>query len=559
MSFSWKDRQVSLATLVENPPELLIIGGGVVGCSIAAHAARMGINVVVLERDDLASGASGNSTGLAHAGLRYLAQGRLSYVFHESRERARLQDLAPQWVRPFNFVLPVYETDPFPLWMVRIGTSIYDVFARVDAFLSKRPLSRTHRALSPEEVRGKIPGLRSEGLVGGVEYYVDARLDDARFTLGYAQQAAQHGARIITHCSVTDITVSSDDVHPLVVCKDTLTGKTNEFSAPLVMNATGAWIDVLRKMAGLGGAIVQKSKGVHVVVDHIADSPLIMSTAVKGRVFFVIPLDSETSLIGTTDSAFETNPDDVGPDPKDVQELLQQLFYFFPYLKQGPNLLEAIEGYKQVHVRSVYWGIRPLLRQAGPSWNASREHKLIKDMSRIWALVGVKLTAARAAGLEAAKEAWLFLRTKAPFPNVTWDSLPGGELWDYERFVADAQKRFKLGPESNDIIKHLVSTYGTRYVEVMQWAQRDPRYSERVLPGEPWIIAEIIFSAHEEMAMTLNDFLWRRGKWALKRRLKNETVHLIALHLGATLGWSEADIERELRNYQHEQMMHSRF
>src|SRR5882672_10420207 len=105
MSFSFKNRESALASITTRRPELLIIGGGVVGCSIAAHAARMGLDVLVIEKEDIASGASGNSTGLAHAGLRYLAQGRLGYVFREGRERHRLQDLAPQWVQPFNFIL----------------------------------------------------------------------------------------------------------------------------------------------------------------------------------------------------------------------------------------------------------------------------------------------------------------------------------------------------------------------------------------------------------------------------------------------------------------------
>src|SRR5262245_50686687 len=202
MSFSIKDRQAALASLAATPPELVIIGGGVVGCSISAHAARLGLNVLLLEKDDIAAGSSGNSTGLAHAGLRYLAQGRVGYVFHESRERHRLQDLAPQWVQPFNFLLPVYKTDPYKFWMVRLGTVIYDVLSWIDSFLTRRSAARRHRVLSVEDVKGKIPGIRTDDLVGGIEYYVDAKLEDTRFTLGYAQQAAQHGARVVTHCTV---------------------------------------------------------------------------------------------------------------------------------------------------------------------------------------------------------------------------------------------------------------------------------------------------------------------------------------------------------------------
>jgi glycerol-3-phosphate dehydrogenase len=556
MSFSWKDRQSAIDSVQGNPPELVVIGGGVVGCSTAAHAARFGLNVLLLEKEDLAAGASGNSTGLAHAGLRYLAQGRVGYVFHEGRERHRLQELAPQWVSPFNFLLPVYKEDPYKFWKVRLGTWIYDLLGCVDSWLTHRPLIRRHRVLSAAEVKGKIPGLRSDSLVGGIEYYVDARLQDSRFTLGYAQQAARYTARVATHCEVIAVDVSADSPLVRVVAKDLRTQKTFEFRTSLVVNASGAWIDLVRQMNELPGSVLQNSKGIHLVVDAIAPTPLIMSTATKGKVFFVLPIDAERSLVGTTDTPISLPPDAVRPDDKDVMELLQLLFHFFPYLKQGPNLLEAINSYKQVHVRDVYWGIRPLLRQGTSTLDASREHKLIKDLPRFWSMPGVKLTAGRAAGHETAVEAWRFLRQDTTLPAVTMDSLPGGELWDLDRFMNDAQKRFKLGAQSEDLMRYLVSMYGTRYVEVLQWAQREPRFSERVLPEEPWIYAQAAYSVNEEMVVTLNDFLWRRTKWAHYRDLPADVIEDLATIFGQVLNWSEVERQKQFEDYQTELKKH---
>jgi glycerol-3-phosphate dehydrogenase len=555
MPFSFKDREASLASLLVDPPELLIIGGGVVGCSIAAHAARLGLDVLLIEKDDIASGASGNSTGLAHAGLRYLAQGRLGYVFREGRERHRLQELAPQWVQPFNFVLPIYKGDPYKFWMIRLGTLIYDALGWLDALITKRPLVRRHQVLSAEAVKAKIPGIRAEDLVGGIEYYVDAKLQDARFTLGYAQQAAQHGARILTHCEVGSV-ITSGDTHFKVAARDLMSDQNLEFTTSLVINAAGAWIDGVRHQAGMGSNLVQMSKGIHLVVDHITDSPLIMSSAAKGKVFFVIPIDAERSLLGTTDTPVSLSPDEVRPDSRDVMELLQRLFYYFPYLKQGPNLLEAIEGYKQVHVRDVYWGIRPLLHQSGSTLKASREHRLVKDLQRFWSFPGVKLTAGRAAGHEAALEAWNLLRKGVPIPAVTWDSLPGGELWDFNRFVMDAQRRFNLGANSEALVKYLISMYGTRYVEVLQWAQREPEFSEPLLTEEPWIPAQAAYAVHEEMVLTLNDFLWRRTKWAHYRDLPDAVVEKIAATMGRYLSWTESDNQKQIHQYQAELKKH---
>ncbi len=555
MSFSYKDRQNALSSPVENAAELLVIGGGVVGASTAAHAARLGLNVLLIEKEDIAAGASGNSTGLAHAGLRYLAQGRIGYVFHEGRERYRLQELAPQWVQPFTFILPVYKNDPYPFWMARLGTFLYDVLGWIDALLTKRSLVRRHRVLSADAVKAKIPGLRAENLSGGIEYYVDARLEDSRFTLGYAQQAAQHGARVLTHCEVTSIASGANGVSK-VVCCDRLNGQTFEFSSTLILNASGAWIDEVRQKAGMGGQHVQKSKGIHLVVDHVCDFPLIMSSAAKGRVFFIIPVDSERTLVGTTDTVVSGQTDDALPDARDVNELLQQLLYFFPYLKQGPNLTDAMESYKKIHVRDVYWGVRPLLFQSGPTAMASREHRLIKDIPGFWSFPGVKLTAGRAAGEEAALEAWNYLRPQVPMAAVTWDALPGGDLGDLPSYTEYAQKRFKMGAHSETLIPYLISMYGTRYRELLQWAQREPHFSEPLLPGEPWILAQAPYAVHEEMVLTLNDFLWRRTKWAHLRDLPEAVVQKIAEILGHYLSWTPEELNNQIRDYKAELKKH---
>ncbi len=549
MSFSWKDRQAYLSSLEENPPELLIIGGGVVGTSIAAHAAEMGLNCALVEKTDLASGSSGNSTGLAHAGLRYLAQGRFFYVFHESRERRRLQEIAPHWVRPFNFVFPVYRGDPFRLWMVRLGTWIYDTMGWLDARLRRRKPAPPHRVLEPKSILERFPGLRFEGLTGATEYFVDAQLQDSRFTLGWAQKAAQKSARIMTSVEVTALKCFPDGVPQTAVCFDRLSGKSFEIKTPLLINATGAWIDSVRVRAGLSRPVVSTSRGIHLIVDHIVSSPLIFSTEVPGRVFFILPIDSDRSLVGTTDTPCEGSPDETEPQAAEIQELIRRLFHFFPYLKQGTHLMEAIELYKQVHVRDIFWGVRPLLRQSsGAIHEASREHALLKDSQGFWSVPGVKLTAARGVGYQVASQAWKQLR-KRPVPQIPETPLPGGDIPDYERYVDDARRRFRLGRESGEIISHLVSTYGSRYVEVLQWAQREPHYSERLVPDEPWILAEVAYAAHEEMVLSLNDFLWRRVKWAHYKDLSQESLLSIAQILGQFLGWSKEDHDTQLGEF----------
>src|SRR3954468_12644200 len=157
MSFSWKDRQTAIETCSTRAAELLIVGGGIVGCSIAAHAALLGMDCVLVERNDFAAGTSGNSTGLAHAGLRYLQQGRVSYVFHEARERLHLERLAPHWVQPFPFLYPVYKGDPSPLWLIRFGTALYQKLYRLASLGTGMHIGAPYRVVSPDELLERIP------------------------------------------------------------------------------------------------------------------------------------------------------------------------------------------------------------------------------------------------------------------------------------------------------------------------------------------------------------------------------------------------------------------
>jgi glycerol-3-phosphate dehydrogenase len=554
MDFSSKEREAALQSLETRPAELLIIGGGIVGCSLAAHASQLGLNCVLLERSDLASGASGYSTGLAHAGLRYLAQGRVRYVLHEARERLRLEQLAPHWVRPFSFLFPVYKGDPFRLPLVNLGTAIYDRLYRFALrSVPQGKISSGYRRVSRDELFQRIPGLASGGLAGGTEYFVDARLSDCRFTLGFAQKAASNGARVITYAPVESFT---NDRRRLdgILGKDRVSGRPLHLKARLIVNATGGWIDVIRQLAGLSGRVLRNSKGIHLIVDRLAETPLILSTHIRGQVFFVLPIGKRLSLVGTTDTPLEGSPDDVRPTGADVSELVEHLFRFFPDVRAiGTTPEHASLIYQREHVHEVYWGVRPLLSGGRSTIHASREHRLIKESNGLWSVPGVKLTAGRAAGEEVAREAWRALRT-SPCPAKTVETLPGGEFSDFGSFVKRAQAR--TPNLSEDALKYLIGRYGTRYGEVLAWVAKDPSYGERVHPEEEWLYAEAAYAAHQEMVLTLNDFLWRRSRWARLRELPEEVLLRITHILAGELGWSSLEERRQISDFKEELRIH---
>ena len=553
MKFSWKERETAVETLESRPTELLVIGGGVVGCSIAAHAALLGLDCVLMEREDFAAGTSGNSTGLAHAGLRYLAQGRVRYVLKEARERLILERLAPQWVRPFSFIFPVFKGDPFGLTAIRLGTALYEGLYRIASWGTGAQVETHYRLMAPEEIQQRIPGIKKEGLKGGTEYFVDARLTDSRFTLGFAQKAADLGARVINHISVQSFTEDEGRLTGVIV-RDGKSHKLHRLKARQIINATGSWIDVLRKQAGLEEPVLQNSKGIHLIADRIADIPLIFSTSVPGQIFFVLPIGRLLSLIGTTDTPYSGAPDLVRSAPEDIAELVQQLFRFFPKLKPSADSPEeAIRKYQNKHIHEVYWGLRPLLRDGKSTLKASRDYRLLKEEKGLWSVPGVKLTAGRIAGEHVAREAWRRLRGTPP-PHRKLVTLPGGEFGDFNSYVQQA--RSKLSVYSDDELKYLIGRYGTLYTEVLHWADQDQSYRDRVLPDEFWIYAEAAYAVHQEMVLTLNDFLWRRVRWARLRDLSDSTVQRIAEILGRYLEWTKPQLKEQIDAFKKELNVH---
>jgi glycerol-3-phosphate dehydrogenase len=227
---------------------------------------------------------------------------------------------------------------------------------------------------------------------------------------------------------------------------------------------------------------------------------------------------------------------------------------FFPKLKsKSESIDQAVKDYQKQHVHEVYWGLRPLIRQKKSTLYASREHALIKESNGLWSVPGVKLTAGRVAGENAARQAWGHLRGNSA-PRRKLNTLPGGEFGDFRSYVMQA--RNKMGTYSDDQLKYLIGRYGTLYTEVLRWTERDTTYREKVVPDEQWMYAEVAYAVHHEMAMNLNDFLWRRSRWARLRELPSAVLHRIADIMGHYLGWSKPDIHAQLAAFQKELKLH---
>lgn len=396
--------------------DLAIIGGGINGCGIARDAALRGLKTALIEKEDFASGTSGRTTKLIHGGIRYLEQLDLKLVCDGLAERRLLLDLAPSFISPLKFLIPVYKNDPRPLWLMKLGVSLYDILA------GKKKIA-PHRALSKSEVCALKTGVIEEGLIGGIIYF-DAQVDDVKFCIANAKSAAENGAIIANHCEAVGLLKKEKEGSGLnnqqiagILAKDAITGETFEIKAKVVVNASGPWSDkVIAMDEPQRRPFLRPTKGAHIIYPKLLSDRAILISAYKDkRVFFVIPYKG-CSIIGTTDTDYKGSPDAVYAEQDDVNYLISEAQRVFPNLciKHDEALI-------------TYAGLRPLLSSAPTAlpWKTSREHAILKTKGNLISVGGGKYTTYRLISEEAVDavieslglKKTPCLTRKEPFPN----------------------------------------------------------------------------------------------------------------------------------------------
>src|SRR3954465_5424827 len=222
-----------------SPWDMVIIGGGATGVGVAVDAASRGYDVLLLEQHDFGKGTSSRSTKLVHGGVRYLEQGNIALVMEALKERGLLRQNAPHLVSNLAFVVPNYDWWEAPFY--GLGLKVYNELAGKYGFGSSEILSR-------EETLARLPTIKTDGLRGGVVYY-DGQFDDARLLINLAETAAEQGATLMNYVRVVGMTKGAGVFVDGIVAADQETGRQWTIPARVVVNATGAFSDSVRRLA----------------------------------------------------------------------------------------------------------------------------------------------------------------------------------------------------------------------------------------------------------------------------------------------------------------------
>jgi len=534
--------------------DLLVIGGGITGAGIARDAALRGLKVALLEKSDFGSGTSSKSSKLIHGGLRYLQHAEFGLVFEAVSERTLLLKLAPHLVKPQLFLVPTFRGQYPGRFVLGCGMWMYDA-------LSKFAAPDRHRAYRKKGVQKIEPGLKADGLTGGVTYY-DGMTDDARLTLETILDAVRAGAKVLSYARVRGFVEDSTGIVQGVTVADVLDEtRTTTLFAKVTVNSTGPWSDLVLRLLrhNQPAPMVRPTKGVHILVDAArlpVQHAVVMTVPKDGRIIFAIPwADPESpaasrTVIGTTDTDYHGDPDRVAADAADIDYLLEVANFFFPESKLVPD-----------DVLATWAGLRPLVMPSSDGLDASsvsREHRILSRPGLV-TIIGGKLTTYRRMAAQLLSEAYKQLGVTEP-PCATLDRpLPGATDWkpptdDFDPVAELTEELVALNLPGIDrqVARHLATTYGVRARTIVEKIQQggDPSASDRLDPELPFLYAEVDLAVTVDLAVRLDDVLSRRMPLLLLARDQGlGCADKVAERIAKLRNWSTERTELELRHY----------
>ena len=472
--------------------DLLVIGGGINGAGIARDAAGRGLDVCLVEKDDLAAHTSSASTKLVHGGLRYLEHYEFRLVRESLIERERLLRIAPHIIWPMRFVLP-HDDGLRPSWLLRLGLFLYDHIGGRKLL----PPTRTVSLREPPHAE-----VLEERLVKGFEYS-DCWVEDSRLVVLNCLDAKERGAEIRTRTECIGLerrgqvwiaTLKSGDGEHRVVARQ-------------VVNAAGPWVDGVlgRAVPGKAHENLRLVKGSHLIFPRLFDHEYAYIFQNRdNRIVFAIPYEHDFTLVGTTDVGFEGDPSGIEISGAEAQ-----------------YICDAVNEYLRVDVTpdqavSSYAGVRPLYDdKSAANSTVTRDYVFEVDRGEdgkappILSIFGGKITTYRKLAVHALE--------KLGYSGSSWTAdevLPGGDLGeceDGEEFAPNFAWAYERW--SPPAIFRMARAYGSRITAIIGTFDAPADPGSEVAPG--LFEAELRYLVEHEFARSAEDVLWRRSKLAL--------------------------------------------
>lgn len=513
-------RKIATQKLNAEAFDICVIGGGIHGVSVARDAALRGYRVVLLEKNDFASGTSSRSSKMLHGGIRYLEQGNLRLVKTALQERNFYLNAAPHLCRVQEFFFPIIPGKTRGALLTRMGLGLYDVLATVAGGQRKIPFHRSVSRKNRDVVALAEYGLKAQRMFS----YFDGQMDDARLVVETACDATRLGAVLLNYAELCKVT-RGKDTSTIYWC-DKLTGENSKFSAKVIVNTAGPWAPQIAEICGIAPLKVCYSRGTHLLFAREWKHPgLILPTETKGRYYFVWPYFSPygaLTLVGTTDVELSQNEESPEPSQGEVAELLSLIFTDLP--GAGLNSTTLVGSFAGVRILGLSQpqGWRKIFAKKAASVSDVSRDEIIQVDDTVVTLIGGKYTSARKTAeqmVDAVDVVFGLSRSHVDALAALEQPLPGGVNYSALKIeqIAKQLEQINLSrgldtKQSSSLAKRATARFGMRAAELLKVVIPPAQFEPSSMPC---MVEEIAFCLQNEFVVSQQDLLRRRLGLAL--------------------------------------------
>jgi len=525
--------------ITDNHFDIIVVGGGISGVSVAYEAATRGLKVALFEKGDFGEATSAATSKLIHGGLRYLKNLEFGLVRESLMERRVLENIAPNLVYPLPFMVPTYKNLKGNKFSLFLGMVLYDMLSLDKAWTwdktKKLPL---HKTISAKKTRHLEPCVKEDHLNGSSIYYDCQNINPERLTLSILKSAVVNGAQCTNYAQVKTFIKENKTVKGVVV-EDLFTNKEYKITADLTINCTGPWTDIVLKTANSGEKIdhqIRRSEGIHIITKKFSFNHAVLMMTKEGKHIMLIPWRGH-SLIGTTDKEYTGNPDEYKVTKESIEELIVEF-----------NNNYCVKKLTYDDIEFAYGGLRPLVdNQAEASYESSRKYEIYDnakdDLNGLITVEGGKYTTSRKLASHVLKKISKKLKRNLGKSKTNKKYLVDSDIKNMESFIRQLVLRYPSFSEAT--INYVGRNYGLQCHTIFRLAMHDKPLLQ-VLTEDGEILAEVVYVIKKEMAYTLSDIFFRRTGIGTLGYPGDETFNKVVEVAKEYLKWDDKKTQQEI-------------
>jgi glycerol-3-phosphate dehydrogenase len=529
-------RPRDLDTLSATTFDLLVVGGGIHGLAIAYDAASRGLRTALVDASDFGSGASSNHQRTVHGGLRSLQYGRFRYARQSIRERRALARIAPWMLRPLPFLVGTYRSMTRSRVALRAAFKLDEWLARDrNAGIEPELHLPAPRLVSKALTLRLFPGVRSDKLTGGAQWYDYQMVEADRLTFAFAAAADRAGAHLANYVEAIAPLRDGSRISGMQA-RDTLTGRELSIKAAATVNAAGPRAGAIMATFGVKREY-PLLKAMSLLTSKPASDMALAAPASHGRMLTLVPWRGR-ALVGTSQSQGFAQPDDTGVSAAEVDTLIADANVAFPALKLST-----------ADVTLVHRGLVPAVKGR----SGAPELRMIPDVcdhakegaEGAFTIFSAKYSSARGVAERVTSAVARRLGKRVRSSRTAMTILPGAGIADHEALSIETARA--LGLElSIATIRHLIGRYAERAADVIRLMHELPDRRSPIAASTPTLGVEVVYVIRNEMAVRLTDILLRRTSVGALGHPGDEAVHECARIAATELGWDATRTAEEV-------------